>query len=643
MLTMRFSGRPPGAPVTTVTLLANGRALDSWPSNVEHPVAVDVAALLRQHDELHLTVRVDDTYSPPRDRRDLGIALVGDARLASLPGKKLPAPDAVASVILLVLLAALAMGRRAACRWRLIAAGAMGCAVTLGVLLARLSFWRIAMPLELMLGLLVVALWAREWWTALTWPIRAVQDRTSIDDRVLVIAGAIVAVAGQAIIAQHRWTVLGTVLLVVGLVMLLAGFRPNPPAPFPCGEGGEDQAEVVEIDARAQRMPCYSGETRLRTWQIAVLVGIAALAVALRLTLLTEMPASLFRDEARHALKAARILDDTTYRPVYEPEISLPTLFLYPLALAFKLFGVSMLTLRLFMASVGVADVLLFFFLARRLFGTRVGLIAAYLFAVAFWALRMQRVALAPCFSTGLVLLGLLLFVRAVQLRRWWDWALAGVGAAGTIYCYHSGPFALVLIALVALVFLAREPRRFARFWLPRFAVLAVVFLILAAPLLRYIALNFDQYLFRPRQTAIFSEENLRRLGQDPLAALQDNIRPNLGMYTVRGDREAKANLPFAPHLDAITAVLFLTGLALLFARWRYGPPSPARRFGEWLALGYLAVMLIPSTLAIDAPSTLRAFDTLPPVLLIAALAADAIWGRLGWPSSPAAMLLLMR
>ena len=165
---------------------------------------------------------------------------------------------------------------------------------------------------------------------------------------------------------------------------------------------------------------------RLRTWQIVALVGIAALAVALRLTLLTEMPASLFRDEARHALKAARILDDATYRPVYEPEISLPALFLYPLALAFKIFGVSMLTLRLFMASVGVADVLLFFFLARRLFGTRVGLIAAYLFAVAFWALRMQRVALAPCFSTGLVLLGLLLFVRAVQTAP-----LVGLGAGG--------------------------------------------------------------------------------------------------------------------------------------------------------------------------------------------------------------------
>ena len=350
------------------------------------------------------------------------------------------------------------------------------------------------------------------------------------------------------------------------------------------------------------------------------------MAVALRLTLLTEMPASLFKDEARHALKAARILDDPTYRPVYEPEIALPALFLYPLALAFKLFGVSLLTLRLFMATVGVVDVLLFFALSRRLFGTRVALIAAYLFAVSFWALRMQRVALAPCFSTGLVLLGLFLFVRAMQLRRWRDWALAGIGAAGTVYCYHSGPFTLVLIALVALVLLVRGPRHFLRYWLPRFAVLAVVFLLLAAPLLRYIATHFDQYTARPGQTAIFAEENLRRLGQDRLAALEANIEPNLGMYTVRGDREGKHNLPYAPHLDAIVAVLFLTGLALALSGRLHGPPHGARRFGEWLTLGYLAMMLMPSLLAIDAPNTLRAFDTLPPALLLAALAADAIW-----------------
>ena len=629
ILTMRFSGRPPGTPVTTITLLANGVTLDTWPSNVEHPVAADITALLQRHDELFVTIRTDETYSPPRDRRELGIALVGDAQLAAWPGKAIPSPDAAVSVALLVLLAALVVGQRAGLRARLTAAGAMACVVTLGVLLARVPFWRVAMPLELTLAAAVMVRWAPVWWAALTAPLRALQRRTRLDDRALVLGGAVIALAGQVIVAQHRWALIGAVLLAVGLVGVVAGFGPNPPsahtaqrAPAPVFSTGEGEGD---------------DKTRLRRWQIVALVGIAALAVALRLTLLTEMPASLFKDEGRHALKAAQILDDPSYRPVYEPDIALPALFLYPMALAFRLFGVSLLTLRLFMATMGVIDVALLFLLARRLFGARVGLIAAYLFAAAFWALRMQRVALAPAFSTGLVLLALLLLVRAMQMRRWGDWALAGVGAAGTLYCYHSGPFTLVLIALVALVLLIREPGRFLRFWLPRFAVLAGVFLILAAPLLRYVATHFAQYTARPRQTAIFSEVNLQRLGQDRLAAFQANIAPNIGMYTVRGDHEPKHNLPFAPHLDAIMAILFLAGLALLVTGRLHGPSdrSRSRRFAEWLVLGYLAVMLIPSVLAIDAPNTLRAFDTLPPALLIVALAADAVWRRMAGEPHP--------
>ena len=613
ILTMRFSGRPPGTSVTTITLLANGVTLDTWPSNVEHPVAADITALLQRHDELFVTIRTDETYSPPRDRRELGIALVGDAQLAAWPGKAIPSPDAAVSVALLVLLAALVVGQHAGLRARLTAAGAMACVVTLGVLLARVPFWRVAMPLELTLAAVATVRWAPVWWAALTAPLRALRRRAGLDDRALILGGVVIALAGQVIVAQHRWTLVGAVMLAAGLVGVVAGFGPDPLALFSTGEGEGDD------------------ETRLRRWQVVALVGIAALAVALRLTLLTEMPASLFKDEGRHALKAAQILDDPSYRPVYEPDIALPALFLYPMAVAFRLFGVSLLTLRLFMATMGVIDVALLFLLVRRLFGARVGLIAAYLFAAAFWALRMQRVALAPSFSTGLVLLALLLFVRAMQVRRWGDWALAGVGAAGSLYCYHSGPFTLVLIALVALVLLIREPGRFLRFWLPRFAVLAGVFLILAAPLLRYVATHFAQYTARPRQTAIFSEVNLQRLGQDRLAAFQANIAPNIGMYTVRGDHEPKHNLPFAPHLDAIMAILFLAGLALLVTGRLHGPSdrSRSRRFAEWLVLGYLAVMLIPSVLAIDAPNTLRAFDTLPPALLIVALAVDAVWRRM--------------
>ena len=84
-----------------------------------------------------------------------------------------------------------------------------------------------------------------------------------LDDRVLVISvGAAVALAGQVIVAQHRWMLVGAVVLAVGLVLLLAGFDPHPPAPSrtePLPERGEGERE-----RRMSRLPLSRALSRCR-------------------------------------------------------------------------------------------------------------------------------------------------------------------------------------------------------------------------------------------------------------------------------------------------------------------------------------------------------------------------------------------
>jgi len=639
ILTMIIAARPPDAPVTTVTLLANGHVVDAWPSNVRHPVSLDVAPALRGQDDLTLALRTTP-YSPARDTRNLGMPLLGEVRLAPAPGFALPSPTAVANVLGLVLCAALVPGRRVHRRWRFVVSGITLGGIAVGIVLARTPFWRVALPLVCGLAVAVATIWAPVWWAWMTDSLRTVQRRTRRTDRGVLAIGAVLTVVGQTLIALHRGMNVGTALLLPGLLLLLV---PLLQAPFlqshrlpGAGASATESLSIPQGLPDVQRRVLRPvAVTRTIPWSVIVLVGIAALAVALRVALITEMPASLFRDEGRHALRAVRILDDASYRPVYEPDIALPALFLYPLALTFKIFGVSLQTLRLFMATCGVLSVVLLYLLGQRLFGVRIGLIAAYLFAVSFWALRMQRVGLIPSFSAMLVLLALVLFARAAATRRYRDWALAGLAAAGCVNAYHSSPFVLVLLASVAAIWFVRGPQQFVREWLPRFALFAAVFLIGAAPLINYIVHHRAEYFTRPEQTAVFSEMNLRRLGQDPLAALTANVLPNLGMYTVRGDHEPKHDLPFAPQLDAVTAVCFLVGLAVALS----GRPTANDRLGGRFVVGWLGAMLIPSLLAIDAPNTLRAFDTLPPVLLLAAIGLNALWVFLATPRSSAETL----
>ncbi len=614
MLTMTFAARPASA-TGTAELVANGAVVDRWPATTAHPVMLNAKPFLRSGDDLMLTVRVTP-FTPRGDARVLGVPLLSMVSVAAVPGFALPSPALALYALVLVALTTLAVGPRVTTGARLIAAGMMLALLVGGLFAARVLTCRLLPVATVALALVVAVRGARTWWPMLAWPVRAVQRRFALSDGAVLTAGAVVAVAGQAVVASHRAMAAGAVGLAVGLWLLLVPLIARAPSA---------SGDVTTGNTR----PTATWMRRSGWW--FALLGIVVVALGLRFVLLTEMPASLFRDEGRHALRAAKLLDDPTYRPVYESDIDLPALFLYPLAGAFKLFGVSLLTLRGFMAVMGALSVALLGVLGRQLFGPRVGLIAAALFAASFWGLRMGRVGLIPSFSTAVVLLALVLFVRALHTRRYTNFALAGIVAAGCANVYHSSPFVLFLMLGVAVALIVRGPQVFARQWLGRFTLFAVCCLVGLAPLLGYIAGHTAAYLYRPGQTSILSEANLRRLGQDRLAALTDNVPPNFGMDTVRGDHEPKLNLPFAPHLDALTAVALLVGLALALAGRAPGHgamgsgPSASPLLGGRFVVAWLAAMLIPSLLAIDAPNTLRAFDILPPTLLLAALAFDAV------------------
>ncbi len=338
---------------------------------------------------------------------------------------------------------------------------------------------------------------------------------------------------------SHRAMAVGAVVLAVGLWLLLVPLLASAPR--------------IPTAAIAGVAPESATWARRYGWSLALL-SIVVVGLGLRFVLLTEMPASLFRDEGRHALRAAKLLDDPAYRPVYEPDIDLPALFLYPLAGAFKLFGVSLLTLRGFMAVMGALSVALLGVLGRQLFGPRVGLIAAALFAASFWGLRMGRVGLVPSFSTAVVLLALVLFVRALHTRRYADFALAGLVAAGCANVYHSSPFALFLMLGVAVALIVRESRVFTRQWLGRFALFAVCCLAGLTPLLSFT-----------------SRATRRRTCTDPARLLSSRRQ-----ICAASDRIASPPLPIISHRTSVwTPCAATTSQSTTSPSHRTSTPSP--------------------------------------------------------------------
>ncbi|MBC8077698.1 MAG: glycosyltransferase family 39 protein [Chloroflexales bacterium] len=350
------------------------------------------------------------------------------------------------------------------------------------------------------------------------------------------------------------------------------------------------------------------------------------------------LPYGLWRDEARHGLVALRILDDPTYRPVYVAGggVNMPALIFYPFALAIKLFGVHPWSMRPVTALAGALTVLPLYALARRLFGARVGLLAALLLAVSSWHITISRFSFPTVFDPLFGLTGLWLLVAGLQElsiasveSRKWRWPamlmLCGAGASLglAVQTYHTGRVVPVVGAVLALGLLydawrqgSRTRSQFSILSSQFIIPLALGFLIVAGPIIAY-ALT-QQASFNDRVSGVFllSPEALK--GQAPLAALDETLGRHLLLFNVRSDENGRHAPPGVPALDFVTGLGLLAGcglgIAAAFTRrdWR----------GPFLVVA-IALSMLPSALAVDAPHGMRAFGALAFACILAALGID--------------------
>ncbi|NTU86181.1 MAG: hypothetical protein HGA45_43775, partial [Chloroflexales bacterium] len=457
-------------------------------------------------------------------------------------------------------------------------------------------------------------------------PLSAMRERGGGHDRPLspqrgrggegwVAAGLLGLGAGVGLMHTQVSVVAGAGLAVVGLLALTA-------AP-----GG--------LGASVWDAPAWDlGRRRA----LLALGAIFLLALALRLFRLDQLPFGLWRDEARHGLVALHIAEDPSYRPVYvlDLRVHLPGLGLYPFAVALRLFGVHLWTLRAATALAGALTVLPLYAVAARLSGRRaVGLAAALLLAASSWHISISRLAFPTVFEPLLSLSAWVLIFIALApspapgegertptlrrlpggggLRRPLAALLAGILLGAAAQTYHTGRVTPLAAGWLCLLLLGLD-RRAWRPWLACMGALALGFALTTAPLVAYALARPGDFNDRVGEVFLLGEAALR--GRAPLGALDANLGRHLLMFTAEGDANGRHHAPLRPLLDIVTGAGLLLGLAALL-----------RSLRDWrsrFVLGALAVGLLPGLLAVDAPHAMRTFGAVAPACLIAALG----WGE---------------
>jgi 4-amino-4-deoxy-L-arabinose transferase-like glycosyltransferase len=369
-------------------------------------------------------------------------------------------------------------------------------------------------------------------------------------------------------------------------------------------------------------LPAEAAPLRRRTVAV-ILSAVTLLALALRLYNLDALPLGMWRDEARHGLLALRILNDPSFRPVYVPEVAdIPALLFYLAAIPIGFFGAHPWTIRLVPALAGALTPPALYYMARPLFGTRVGLAAAALLAISTWHISLSRLAFAATLGPPLALLALGLLWRALQPersgRRLIEAALAGGATGLAIYAYHPSRLTPVVVGVAIAIRLGWD-RRAWRAAAPRLALLALAAALVAWPLIEYSLTHTAGFSQRIAQTSIFNRDSLA--ARAPAARVEENVRLNLGIWNERGDRIGRHNLPDAPMLDPLTGAAFVIGAGLVLARLR------DRR--ALLLLLWLGLALAPGIFSIEAPHAVRTVEAIAPTMLLASIGACALadWG----------------
>jgi 4-amino-4-deoxy-L-arabinose transferase-like glycosyltransferase len=361
--------------------------------------------------------------------------------------------------------------------------------------------------------------------------------------------------------------------------------------------------------------------TRDQVAHLALLLGIVALALALRLPRLASIPPDVHADEASVGLDARALLYGgwnnlfgLGFMQMPQPGYAVAAIFM-------RVFGDDLYGLRMASMSLGVLSVVLLYFVARRLFGTRTALIASFVLAVAQWHIHFSRDGLNNMQAVPAALLVVLCLLRAFETRRELDFVLAGISFGVCAVVYYGGRAAYVIGGAYVLYRLvhARDSARNTALGILYIAVGMWVFL---APIAVTLERSPEQAL-RAHAHAVwlFTPSNLahEREGYGESSTLRIvgiQIRNTIEAVNRTGETSEQYGRRGKPLFDIWSAALVVPGVA--FALFRM-------RDSRYLLL--LLMLLVPlsaGALTVDALFSPRVLVALPALAIFPALVLDA-------------------
>lgn len=377
---------------------------------------------------------------------------------------------------------------------------------------------------------------------------------------------------------------------------------------------------------------------------ISIIVLIAAF---LRFYQLGSNPASLTWDEASWGYNAYSLGIDGKdefgrFLPVNYLESFgdfKPPMYAYLDILPVKLFGLNEFTTRFPSAFFGVLTVLITYFLTKQIFYKSkdkdiYGYVSALILAFSPWHIMLSRAAFEANVATFFIVLGVWLFLKAVNEKSWF-FVASIMSFVLSVYTFNTSrivsPILVIIFSLIFKDKVLKNKKQSLTAFLVGFVLILPIFNFLLSPQarLRFNEVNIftDSSVVTTANQEVINDNSFlskiihnRRVGYSLLFLKHyfDNLNPSF--LFIKGDGNPKFSTQDVGQMYLFDLPFFLLGFFFLF---KY-------KDSHWYVIPlWLLLAIIPAATARETPHALRIETTLPTFQIVIAYGLVQVVSRI--------------
>jgi len=369
------------------------------------------------------------------------------------------------------------------------------------------------------------------------------------------------------------------------------------------------------------------------------LLGILAIAAFFRLWQLAQVPPGLYPDVAINGNDALETLKTGNFKLFYPENNGREGLFIWLIAASFSIFGVSIWSIKIVAAIIGILTVLGLYLLAKELFeivnsqwlkvnSQSIALLSSFFLATSFWHVNFSRIGFRAILIPFILVFAFYFLVKGLKNKTALSLIISGIFFGLGFYTYISYRFIVLLLPLILIFwFFIYQKENLQKIFIINTLFLLVTIFIIGLPIGLYFLQNPQDFIGRAAQTSIFATEN-------PIKEFGKSLILHLGMFNFYGDPNWRHNFSGSPMLPWPIGILFLIGIFIsareILRKSNYQNKNFQPLSAFYFLFSTFFIMLLPGILTYEGiPHSLRTIGVIPSVFIFLAIGGAALWAKI--------------